>query len=140
MAIKKQEFYEGAALHLLVRSGSAINIQYRAPFFLLNNKLLTLLKYSANGRSPWGFTFMPEEQTLLQQTERNSTVTIGLICGSDGVVTLKTEDYFKIALARPSAVHIACYRRHGHHYGVRGPDGRLNRKIPPSDWRGLVRD
>lgn len=34
MAIKKQEFYEGAALHLLARSGGISNIRYETPFFL----------------------------------------------------------------------------------------------------------
>jgi hypothetical protein len=39
MAIKKQEFYEGAALHLLARAGGITGIRYVAPFFLLNDHL-----------------------------------------------------------------------------------------------------
>jgi len=53
LAIKKQEFYEGAALHLLARSGRLSSVRYAAPFFLLNNELTVLLKYSTKGRSPW---------------------------------------------------------------------------------------
>jgi len=34
MAIKKQEFYEGAALHLLVRGGAITSIRYELPFFV----------------------------------------------------------------------------------------------------------
>jgi len=66
MAIKKQEFYEGAALHLLARTGGIMSIRYDAPFFLLNDQLLVILKYSTRGRSPWGFTFTRDEQVLLQ--------------------------------------------------------------------------
>jgi hypothetical protein len=40
MAIKKQEFYEGAALHLIARTGLVAGVQYVAPFFVFNNRLL----------------------------------------------------------------------------------------------------
>lgn len=46
MSIKKQEFYEGVALHLLARNGGITSIRYEAPFFLLNDHLLVHLKYS----------------------------------------------------------------------------------------------
>lgn len=85
MAIKKQEFYEGAALHLLARQGGIRSIRYQPPFFLINDRLTALLKYSTRGRSPWGFTFMPDEQALLKKVSSNHAVMIGLICGSDGV-------------------------------------------------------
>ena len=65
MSIKKQEFYEGAALHLLARAGGITGIRYEAPLFLLNEQLLVLLKYSTKGRSPWGFTFTRDEQLIL---------------------------------------------------------------------------
>jgi hypothetical protein len=56
MGIKKQEFYEGAALHILAQAGTIRSITYAAPFFTLNEELLVLLKYSTKGRSPWAFT------------------------------------------------------------------------------------
>ena len=52
MGIKKQEFHEGAALHLLTRSGEITSLKYGPPFFLVNNNLLIHLKYSTRGRSP----------------------------------------------------------------------------------------
>ena len=42
MTIKKQEFYEGAALHILACTGEITAIRYEAPFFLLNNRLAVL--------------------------------------------------------------------------------------------------
>jgi hypothetical protein len=138
MAIKKQEFYEGAALHLLARTGGITTVRYEAPFFILNSHLLIYLKYSTRGRSPWGFTFMPDEQVLLQTRASKFEVMIGLICGADGVAALSYEGYNRIATVRKSAVHVACYRKHSEYYEVNGPDGRLDEKIAPSNWRKIL--
>ena len=138
MAIKKQEFYEGAALHVLARAGGITAICYEAPFFLLNGRLLVYLKYSTKGRSPWGFTFVPDEQALLQKNASKSRIVIGLICGSDGVAAFSYDAYRSIAAPRRSAIHVACYRQHGEHYEVNGPDGTLNEKIAPSNWRRIL--
>lgn len=130
MAIKKQEFYEGAALHMLARNGGIASIRYEAPFFVLNDSLLVYLKYSTRGRSPWGFTFMPDEQSLLQIAASKLRVVIGLICGADGVAAFAYESYRAIAVPGKSAIHIACYRQHGEHYAIKGPDGKLHGKVP----------
>ena len=57
MAIKKQEFYEGAALHLLARTGTVASMRYNAPFFIFNDRVLgllssTTLRPAAPGASP----------------------------------------------------------------------------------------
>jgi hypothetical protein len=138
MGIKKQEFYEGAALHLLARTGRVTSVRYEAPFFLLNGSLSVYLKYSTRGRSPWGFTFMPDEHLLLQARASRSKVVVGLICGADGVATLSYEAYVEVSALRRAAVHVACYRRHGEHYEINGPNGGLDRKVAPSDWRRIL--
>lgn len=66
MSIKRQEFYEGAALHILARSGNLQGVRFESPFFVLNDSLYVLLKYSTKGRSPWGFTFSTDEQRKLR--------------------------------------------------------------------------
>ena len=138
MAIKKQEFYEGAALYLLARSGGITGLRYEPPLFVVNDRLLVRLKYSTRGRSPWGFTFIPDEQELLQNRASELKTVIGLICGADGVVALTYDAYRSIAAPRKSAVHIACYRKHGEHYEVNGPDGRLDGKVAPSNWQRIL--
>lgn len=138
MAIKKQEFYEGAALHLLARAGGITSIQYEAPFFVLNSQLWVHLKYSTKGRSPWGFTFTMDEQKILQIRSSNSKIVIGLVCGADGVAAFTYDAYLRVAAPRASAIRIACYRRHGQHYDVKGPDGKLDRKVAPSDWQRIL--
>ncbi len=138
MAIKKQQFYEGAALHMLARSGRISSIRYEPPLFVVNNQLLILLKYSTRGRSPWGFTFMPDEQALLHNRAAESKIVIGLICGADGVAAFTYDAYRSVAAPRKTAVHIACYRQHGQHYEVNGPDGRLDGKVAPSNWQRIL--
>lgn len=138
MAIKKQEYYEGAALHLLIRTGGVTNIQYEAPFFLLNKRVLVYLKYCTKNRSPWGFTFTKDEQVLLTKRGSKEEIIIGLICGADGIAALPSSDFGIIAAPCQSAVHISCYRKHGEHYEVNGPDGKLGGKIAPSNWQKIL--
>lgn len=138
MPIKKQEFYEGAAFHLLASTGHISGIISAPPFFILNGRLLVLLKYSTKGRSPWGFTFTPLEQQRLEKKSNKYKIKIGLVCGSDGIVALGYEDLLQVALPREGSIHVACYRNHGEHYEVSGPDGALKRKVPPSGWQRIL--
>jgi hypothetical protein len=138
MPIQKQEFYEGAALHKVARMGRISSIRYQAPFFLLNDRIWVLLKYSTQGRSPWGFTFTPDEQEALRARAAEDRTAIGLVCGSDGVAAISYDAYSSIATHRNVAVHVACFRRLGEHYEASGPDGKLKRKISPSSWQRIL--
>lgn len=140
MPIKNQEFYEGAALHLLARSGRIAGIRYEPPLFILNEELIIHLKHSKRTRSPWGFTFSPDEQKLLNRKCAESKLTIGLTCGADGIAALTFEDYITIAALRNTAIHVSCYRLHGKHYEVSGPDGILKKKISPSNWQRILEE
>ena len=137
MAIQKQAFYEGAALHMVTRAGET-SIRHDAPFFLLDNRLHIFLKYSTKGRSPWGFTFTASEQLALASRGEDSSLVIGLICGSDGVATLAYGDYCQIADLQKSPVHVACFRKHNEHYEVSGPNGVLGSKVSPSMWQKIL--
>ena len=138
MAIKKQEFYEGAALHRLARTGAIAGIQYSPPFFLVNDHFLVLFKYSTRTRSPWGFTFAPDEQALLKaRALENHPLVIAMVCGSDGVAVVRYDAYLTIAAQRTTALHVSCGRLHGKHYAIAGPDGDLARKIAPSEWHQI---
>ncbi|HEY5379991.1 MAG TPA: hypothetical protein VIJ78_10710 [Pseudolabrys sp.] len=138
MAITKQDFYEGAALNLVARTGKIAGIINRAPFYILNGGVAVLLKYSTKGRSPWGFTVTESEQSQLSARALKSNTAIGLICGSDGVVALNYQSFLSIASPRSSTIHISCYRDHGEHYEVSGPDGKLPKKIAPSSWQRIL--
>jgi len=138
MAIKKQEFYEGAALHLLARAGRIARLRYESPFFVVNEEVWVLLKYSTRVRSPWGFTFTPEEQDILKERGVAFKTYIGLVCGSDGIAAFAYDRYRSIAAHSASALHVSCYRKHREHYEVNGPDGTLEGKVAPSDWQRIL--
>jgi hypothetical protein len=138
MAIKKQEFYEGAALHLLARTGHLARITYEAPFFHINDRLFVLLKYSTKNRSPWGFTFTSEEQRLLSDRAARSQTAIGLICGADGVAAFLYAAFAAVALTKSGTVHVACYRQHREFYQINGPSGTISEKIAPSNWQRIL--
>ena len=138
MTIQKKEFYEGAALHRLLRGAVDARIRCISPLFVFDDRIQVHLKYSTGKRSPWGFTFNPDEQLMLYQRSIELPTVIGLVCGSDGVAALPFECYASIALHRPTAVRVACYRQHREFYEISGPDAVLVQKIPPSNWHTLL--
>jgi hypothetical protein len=138
MPIRKQEYYEGAALHVLARKGVITSIRYDAPLFWINERLFVLLKYSTKVRSPWGFTFTPEEQRILGRKRAEANIVIGLICGGDGIAAIPFDRYCAVVPAQESSVHVACYRAHNEHYEVSGPKGTLGGKIAPADWNRIL--
>ena len=137
MGIQKQEFYEGAALHQLVRNSSGVSLRYASPVFVMDARVQLYLKYSAGKRSPWGFTFTPEEQKMISDLSAKLPLVIGLICGADGVVAVPCSEYDAVAGERETAIRISCYRRHREHFEVIGPNGTISRKIASSDWRRI---
>src|SRR5947207_14162601 len=106
MAITKQEFYEGAALHKLARVGLITSLKYKAPFFTVNGRLLVCLKYSTRNRTPWGFTFTTDEQGLLRNGAKISPLVIGLVCGADGIAAISYKEFRKIAPLRKHSIHV----------------------------------
>jgi hypothetical protein len=138
MAIRKQEFYEGAALHILARKGVITSIRYDAPLFWVNERLYLLLKYCTKTRSPWGFTFTPDEQRILAHKRMQANIVIGMICGGDGVAAISFDQYCEVVSDHATSVHIACYRAYDEHYEVNGPKGTLGGKIAPADWNRIL--
>lgn len=138
MGIRKQEFYEGAAICRLVKGGSVGSLCYEAPFFVANSTCAMLIKYSTGIRSPWAFTFTPDEQAALRLRGGTTRIVVGLVCGDDGVAALPYEAYLSVAAPRPTGLRIACRRLHGEWYEVSGPDGRVAQKVSPSTWQKLL--
>lgn len=138
VAIQKQEFYEGAALHQLVRGAGVAQLKYSAPFFIVDGRIQVHIKYSTIVRSPWGFTFTPDEQEMLDSRSAEMPLIIGLVCGGDGVAALSFAQYVKVAQLSISAVRVACSRKHRERFEVSGPSGVLPEKISPSTWRRVL--
>lgn len=139
MAIQKQEFYEGAALHQLIRGCIGTKVVHLPPLFVFNDRLQVHIKYSTAKRSPWSFTFVADEQVWLAERSCVMPLIIGLVCGADGIAALPFNEYATIASTRSAALRVACYRHHREHFEIRGPDGKLPGKIAPSDWSRLLK-
>ena len=138
MPIQKQEFYEGAALHQLIRGSRGTHIVFATPFFVLDSRLQVHLKYSTAKGSPWAFTFTPDEQALMSERAQAMPMVIGLVCGGDGIAALPFEKFVRVAARRDTALHVSCYRKHREHFEINGPDGTVPGKVPPSDWTRLL--
>jgi len=138
MAIQKRDFYEGAALHQIIRGSPQASVCYSPPLFVFNGRIQVHLKYCTAKRSPWNFTFAADEQVLMQQWAQAGPLVMGLICGADGIAALPYHAYDQVAGIRDVALHLACRRRHREHFEVVGPIGTLPQKIAPSDWARLL--
>lgn len=138
MSIQKQEFYEGAALHQLIRGSNGAKVIYAPPLFVFDDKLQVHLKYSTGKRSPWGFTFTPEEQVFLGERAQSMPLVIGLICGADGVAAVAYNEYLSVASLKGTSLRVSCRRNHREYFEVGGPDGTLAGKVAPADWGRLL--
>ena len=138
MSIKKQEFYEGAAIHLLLRGVGALKLRYNDPYFVVDDGPLVYLKYSTKGRSPWGFSLNGDERKSLENCALKFDVIVGLICADDGVAAIKFNHLREILDDNRDACHISCYRKHNEHYEINGPSGTLPYKVPPSGWLRIL--
>ena len=138
MAIQKREFYEGAALHRIARAGIGYRLTYEDPFFVLDELLALYIKYSTAVKSPWAFTFWPAEQTLIESESKRRGVVLMLVCASNGIATLTSEEFLAVAPPAEGAVRVACARRYGEFYEVSGPMGRLDRKVSPNRMQRLI--
>jgi len=108
------------------------------PLFVFDERLQIHFKLSTAKRSPWSFTFVPDEQAFLLERSGIMPLVIGLICGSDGIAALPYEGYACIALMQNIALNVSCKRNHREHFEVSGPNGKLPSKIAPADWANLL--
>jgi hypothetical protein len=137
MGLAKQDFYEGAAIYLLARTGLVTSISYDGTYFLLNQRVSVRLKYCTRPRSPWNFTFTSDEHSDICARAKRIHTVVGLICGSDGVAAISCDDLTALSNDE-DAYRISCRRLHREHYEVSGPMKTLEQKVAPSDWLHIL--
>ncbi len=82
---------------------------------------------------------MPDERAALHERSRIGVrVVIALVCGSDGVAAVELADFLRLVPQEERPVHVSCYRLHAEWYEVNGPSGKLDKKVPPSNWSRLL--
>lgn len=138
LAIQKMDFYQGAALYKLLRGGGQAQVRFEDGLAILDERLQVYLKYSTRTRSPWSFGFSASEQVVLAASAPSLPLTIGLVCGADGIAALPYEGFVGVAGGGGSQIAISCARRHNQQYAISGPGGLLAGKIAPSAWDRLL--
>lgn len=135
--IDKQEFYWGAAVVRLLEHPRFSAIRKHEYGYLVNSSVFVFLKYSTKARSPWGFSFtndeLPRLVSLASQYER---IVLGLICGGDGICAVDWKRLSPLLGDKPGWISVR--RNFNERYGVSGPAGGLDRKVPLQGWPLVV--
>lgn len=136
--IDKEEFYYGAALRLLLHHAAVKAVCQDERFgYLVNNENFITLKYASKSRSPWQFSFDQEDINKLQIKLRDrKTVTLGLICGGDGICALSLKQLNIVLGNTPGTVSVR--RPFRKQYSVKGTAGKLPGKITQTDWPRVI--
>jgi hypothetical protein len=138
--IRDVEFFHGAALVRLVRSGQRLAI---SPFngwsnasYVVNDRCGLYLKHSSSRMSPWGFTFRRDHQHEIDEMHRlTGYVVVGLICNDDGVVGLDYIEFRTVLDTNHEAAEgIGISRKPRGMYMVKGRDGELRYRIGEGDF------
>jgi hypothetical protein len=138
MAIRKLEYYEGAALYRLIRSLGEVRVRVDDGSVVLDDQVRVFLKYCTRTRSPWSFTFSGAERRALGKHSATIRVLIGLVCGSDGVAALEYADLFDVAGDGENQIAVSCCRGYDEYYTISGPVKELARKIAPAAWNRVL--
>jgi hypothetical protein len=132
------EFYHGALLRaLIVECGVPIEISVddirgRVDSFSINRKVAVHIKHSEKRMSPWQFTFSLENvEELITLDRKYPSLFICLVCGSDGVVTLRPDEFLQVTGPAQSETYwIRVARPKNKMYELTGNDGTLDGKKP----------
>ncbi|MBO6687594.1 MAG: hypothetical protein JJ931_05390 [Henriciella sp.] len=102
-----------------------------AGFYLLNERLPIYIKYSSQRRGPWKFTFHKEHQERQQfLAEVHKECIMIFVCGRDGIVALKHQDFRAVLDENFEAQEsVTVRRRHNKMYQIKGRDGVLEKRI-----------
>ena len=130
-----KEFFIGAMLWRLVRNVGRPLVVEMAPGHsdvLFVNRRPLYVKIATNRKSPWQFTFTPENlECISKLREANGECVVVLICGHDGDVSLAQGEFSQVVDLRACRVEwIRVGRGRGEQYRVGGSFGKLTGKIP----------
>lgn len=135
--IDKQEFYWGAAIVRLIEHPRFSTIQKHEFGYIVNSSVFAFLKYSTKARSPWGFSFTSDElPRLISLASQYERTVVGLICGGDGICAIDWKRLNSLLADKPGWISVR--RNFNERYGVSGPAGGLDRKIPLQSWPLLI--
>jgi len=129
--------YIGSAIITIIDSfteGISIKriVDDKSGFYLLNEKIPILCKYSKKRTNPWSFSINKDVLDIyLSLVKKYKECFIILICGIDGIISLEYSDVCKIINFDliEKQKRISATRKLGKMYFISGSDGRLKNKV-----------
>jgi len=129
--------YIGSAIISIIDSfNEGINIKRifndKSGFYLINKKIPILCKYSTKRTNPWSFSINKDIIAIyLSLVTKYKECLIILICGIDGIISLKYSDVCQIInfdlIEKPK--RITATRKLGKMYFISGSDGNMKNKV-----------
>jgi len=107
-------------------------IDDKSGFYLLNEKVPILCKYSKKRVSPWSFSINKDNLDIyLSLVEKYKDCFLILICGIDGIISLEYSDVCKIINFDliEKQKRISATRKLGKMYFISGSNGKLKNKV-----------
>lgn len=145
--ITARDQFEGVVLRRLIKHDDPpriVEVGDKSGHFQLNESTFLLVKYSSSDRSPWRFTFRPKDvQTLID--DRSKTDLFGgayicLVCGLNTICPLSSDEWSTVLdLTESSAQQtVTVRRRPGTQFEVKGSGGKLDHKVPATQFPSPV--
>lgn len=128
MPVAAADFYQGAALSLILGHPAFETIKPLGKGrYLVNGDIRVWLKHSKE-KSPWRFSFRPEEVTALGEDLRAGGLTfLCLVCRRDSICALDAGEIGQVLrLGEASAQSLTVTRVPGRKSGVAGPGGEVD--------------
>jgi len=145
--INVRDPYEGVVLRHLIKPDDPIEVTEigdKLGHFCLNEDIFLLVKYSSRNRSPWRFTFQPDDiETLVNDHNRGGLFGgsyVCLVCGLNTLCALREKEWstlFDLG-GREEQQTITVCRHPRTSFEVAGSAGQLEQKIPISRFPSLL--
>jgi hypothetical protein len=104
----------------------------KSGFYLINDKLPILCKYSTKRTNPWSFSIKSDVLDLYKSlADKYNECLIVLVCGTDGIIAIDYSDVKKIIdfNIHSKQKRIGVTRKLREMYYLTGSDGNINNKV-----------
>jgi len=156
MSILKYEPFHGAALHRLIKDNTLSDLVIK-PGLSKNSYMVResifdetredktigiFIKYSGKRLTPWRHSIYKEEQEEMKLLEDCCNTTFLLLVNRhDGIACLEYVHLKQLLDDSFEKIEwISVKRKRGEEYGIKGKDGKLNRKIPRNFYPKVLLD
>ncbi len=141
MKVQEQDIYHGAALTQIAehQSFKALNKgSERYGHYLINADCHVFIKYSKSPKSPWSFTFTPEQLEPLRNIQGSQADLYAcLVCGHETICLLSQEQLEQVIdFAAGNSQWIRVEVPKGGSCRVIGSAGKLKKTVPHNAFPG----